>query len=328
MKRFLSIPGALALLLPLLAGLAPAAAPARTLDRIAAVVDEQPILLSEVEERAAMIRERAPEGRRGHLLEDALEDLVADKLFGKQVRELNLEVGDAEIQAAIDDVVRQNGFSGEDQLAAAVQAQGLSMSEYRSNLKSQLSQMKLLSMKVRSKVKIDDEDVKRRYAELAAAEQGEEEIHARHVLVRVAPDAPAADVEGARVRAEAIAARARAGEDFASLAKASSEGASGEEGGDLGWFRRGEMARELEEAAFHLQGGGISPPIRSRFGWHVVQVLERRAVAAKPLEELAPELKERLYREELDRQTRRYLDELKKAAVIEYRMPELQPKAR
>lgn len=328
MTRSIAPCGALALLLPLLAGLAPAPAAARNLDRIAAVVDEQPILLSEVEERAAMIRTMAPPERRGQLLHDALEDLVADKLFAKQVKELNLEVGDAEVQAAIDDVVRQNGFSGPDQLEAAVQSQGLSMAEYRSNLKSQLSQMKLLNLKVRSKVRVADEDVKRRHAELSAADAGEEEIHARHVLVRLAAEAPAADAEKAREKAAAIAARARSGEDFARLAKEASEGASGEEGGDLGWFRRGEMARELEDAAFHLQAGQVSDPVRTKFGWHVVQVLERRTVAPPGLEEAAPELREKLYREELDRQTQRYLDELKKTAVIEYKIPELKPQAR
>ena len=169
--------------------------------------------------------------------------------------------------------------------------------------------------------------MKRRYAELAAADEGEEEIHARHILVRVPADAPADADAKAKERAEALAARARGGEDFAKLAGETSEGASGAEGGDLGWFRRGEMARELEEAAFHLEGGQISAPVRTRFGWHVVQVLERRAVAPRPLEELAPQLRERLYREEMDRQTQRYLDELKKAAVIEYRIPELEPKA-
>jgi peptidyl-prolyl cis-trans isomerase SurA len=323
-KRSTAVRGALALFLPLLAGLAPATAPARMIDRVAAVVDEQPILLSEVEERAAMIRAMAPEDRRRFVLEDALQDLVADKLFARQVKELHLEVGDAEVQAAVDDVVRQNGFTDERQLEAAVRSQGLNMERYRANLKSRLSQMKLLNLKVRSKVKVTDEDVKRRYAELAAAEQGEQEIHARHVLVRVAAEAPEAEVAAARERARAIYERARAGEDFEALA---SDGKTGAEGGDLGWFRRGEMARELEQAAFALEDGQVSAPVRTRFGWHVLQVLERRAVAPRALEEIEPQLREALYREELDRQTARYLDELKKAAVIEYRMPELAPKA-
>lgn len=316
------------LLAPLLVGLAPFAAAARNLDRIAAVVNEQPILLSEVEERAALIRAMAPPEHRGQLLHDALEDLVADKLFQKQVKELNLEVGDAEVQAAIDDVMRQNGFSRPDQLEEALRSQGLSVGEYRTNLKSQLSQMKLLNLKVRSKIRISDDDVKRRFAELSAVDAGEEEVHARHVLVRVAPDAAEDVDERAREKAATIAAQAQSGEDFAKLAKEASEGASGEDGGDLGWFRRGEMTRELEVAAFHLQPGQISDPVKTKFGWHVLQVMERRAVTPAPLEEQAPELRERLFREELDRQTARYLDELKKNAVIEYRIPELQPRAR
>lgn len=307
----------------LLALLLPLAAAARPADRIAAIVDGDVITLSEVDERAAQLRGRFPDQKKKSLQEDALEDLIADRLFQRQVKDLNIDIGEPEIKLAIDDVLKQNRFENESQLEDALETQGLSFEEYKENLRHQLAQMKLVNLKVRSKVKVGDDEVKRRYAELTAANDGEEELSAAHVLVKVAPDASPAEVQAARAKAQAIAVRARAGEDFTALAKELSEGPSKDEGGDLGWFRRGEMTRELEQAAFAMKDNQVSEPVRTRFGFHVVKVTGRRAVAQKPLEEMQDEIRDRLYREEMDRQTQRYLDELKKDAVIDYKIPEL-----
>ncbi len=307
----------------------PAAAAGRTVDRVAATVNGDPIALSEVEERAAEIRASLPAGpaRNVKAQQLALEDLVGDKLFRKQVVDLGFEVTDAEVQAAIDDVKKTNGFADDAELERALGSRALTMATYRENLKNQLSQMKLLNVRVRSRVKVGEEDVKRRYAELSAAENGEEEVRASHVLVKLAPDAPVADAEAAKLRAVEISRRARAGEEFAALAKAQSDGASGDDGGDLGWFRRGEMTPALEQAAFSLKAGEVSEPVRSRFGFHVVKVTGRQAVRGKPLEELEDEIRDRLYREETEKATQRYLDELKRDAVLVYRMSELAPAA-
>ncbi len=308
----------------LLVALLPLAALAKPVDRVAVIVDGDPIALSEIQERAREIRARFPDRKEKAALHEATEDLVADRLFRKQVKDLNIEISDGEVQLAVDDVLKQNRFESEEQLEEVLQrTQGLTLPQYKDNLRSQLAQMKLVNLKVRSRVKIGDEDVKRRYAELSAGDDGEEELRASHVLVKLAPDAPAADVAAAKEKAEAIAKRARAGEDFGKLASELSDGPSKETGGDLGWFRRGEMTRELEQAAFAMKVGEVSEPVRTRFGLHVVKVTGRQAVKPKPLEDMDDEIRDRLYREEMERATTRYLEELKKESVIDYRMSEL-----
>lgn len=301
------------------------AAEAKTVDRIACVVDDKVITLSEVESRAAQIKVQAPDAPRATALREAASSLVAEKLFEKAMNELAIDVGPSELQMALQDVMQQNGLSSEDQLKSAVERQGLEWDKYKDSMRKQLAQMKLLNLKVRSRVKVSEDEVKRRYAEIAAAEGGEEEIHASHILVKVPAGASAADVEAARGKALEIAAKAREGADFEGLAKATSDGPSGTDGGDLGWFRHGEMVPELEKAAFALQPGQVSEPVRTSHGWHVVKVQERRTAAARPFAEVADQIREKLFREEMERQTRRYVDELKKEAVIEYPVFELAP---
>nr|PZM92299.1 MAG: hypothetical protein DIU72_07020 [Pseudomonadota bacterium] len=309
---------ALALVLPLVAR-------AEVIDRIACIVDDQVILLSEVQDRVRILRTRSPQTPRLDLEREALDALVAEKLLEKQLHALGIDVRPSELKMAIEDVVRQNGLPSEEALKAALQRQGLSWEEYTETLRKQLAHMKLINLRVRSQVKVDEEEVRRRYAEILAGERGEEEIRASHLLVHAPADAPPAALERARKVALELLARARAGESLEELARIPLGDAPQRTAGDLGWFRRGEMLPELEEAAFALQPGQLSEPVRTRFGYHIVLVRERREVPPPDYEEVAARLREALYQEELERQTRRYVESLKKEAVIEYPMPELAP---
>jgi len=108
-----------------------------------------------------------------------------------------------------------------------------------------------------------DEALKKTYDDAAKAQKPEEEIHARHILV------PTED------EAKAALKRVQAGEDFAKVANELSKD-PGAEGGDLGWFTRERMVPEFADAAFKLQPGQVSQPVKTQFGWHIIKVEERR----------------------------------------------------
>lgn len=302
-------------------------AQAEILDRVACVVDDEVILLSEVEERALLLRTRLPNALRSELLREATNALVAERLLQNQLVAMGIEIRPSELQMAIEDVVRQNGLPSEEALRAAIERQGMGWEEYRDSLRKQLAQMKLINLRVRSQVKVDEEEVRRRHAELVAARKGEEELRASHLLVHAPADASPEQADHARQVALSLLQRARAGEDFDTLASDSLPEAPQRTSGDLGWFRRGEMVRELEEAAFGLATGEISEPVRTRFGWHLLRVDEKREIPPPSLEETAGRIREALYQEELERQTERFVESLKKEAVIEYPMAELAPAA-
>ena len=110
---------------------------------------------------------------------------------------------------------------------------------------------------------------------------------ARHILLRVEPGASAEAVEARRKQAEAIRARLAGGEDFAELASSLSEDpGSKESGGDLGFFKRGQMVKPFEDAAFALEPGELAPVVRSDFGFHVLRVEERKAAQLRTFDEV------------------------------------------
>ncbi|MGI5863788.1 MAG: peptidylprolyl isomerase [Myxococcales bacterium] len=305
-----------------------AGAEPRMVDRVAAVVNDDMITLSEVHERAAPELMRleqeglASSERRRAALKNALDDLIADRLLAAEQKALAIEVTDQEVEYAIDDVRKQNRMDPET-FERALMAQGHSMKAYREKMRKDLAAMKLIGMKVRSKIKVSEEDIKAEYARMAREMESEFEVRARHIVIQVPKDADEKVEQAARERAAELARRARDGEDFVELAKKHSEGSSRENGGDIGFFKRGDMVGAFEKVAFSLQPGEISDPVRTPFGYHVIQVVERRAGKAPPIEQVHDELRERLTRIQMQRQTEQYVDELRRQAVVEVKIADL-----
>ncbi len=254
------------------------------------------------------------------LIKRVLEGLIGEKLMDAQVRELNIDITEAEVDLGVDDVKRQNNVDGAqfDQLLAQ---EGYTLPAFRAFMKKHLSKLKLVNLKVRSKVKVTDEDLKAEYAKVSRDEQQDFEVRARHILVQVAPKATPEQAEQARLKAVSLMTEAKKpGADFAALAKAKSEGPSASDGGDLGFFKRGVMVAEFDKVAFGLPINGISEPVRTKFGWHVIKVEERKAMAAKPFDEMRDVLRDRLTRVQLEKYTEQYVQELRAAATIDIKL--------
>jgi 4-hydroxythreonine-4-phosphate dehydrogenase len=298
-------------------------ASAELVDRIAAVVNKDIIPLSEVEARAAPDLQKIPgdldPAKRTQLrdaaLKHALDQLIGERLMEDQLKELNIDVSDAEVDMAIEDVKKQNNMQG-DQFEQLLASNGFSMTAYRGFMRKHLAEQKLVSLKVRSKVKVTDDDLKAEYQKLVRENELDPEVHARQILVQVPPKATPEQVEAARKKAFALAQEARQpGTDFAELARKKSDGASAADGGDLSWFKRGVMVPEFEKAAFALPVGGISDPVRTKFGWHVIKVEGRRVPPPQPFEEMKEKLRESLLRAQLEKYTDQYVQELRAQAM-------------
>lgn len=305
------------------------AASPEVVDRVAAVVNEDMIALSEVQERASFeLMRRKSEGTMGpgrqrEAMCHSLDELIAERLLGAEQRSLNIEVADQEIDYAVDDVRKQNNMDAAT-FEHALSAQGQTLASYRDKLRKDLAAMKLIGLKVRSKIKVSDEDVKAEYTRRSRLDTQDQEVHARHIVIQVAKDASKDVEEAARKRAQELTEKARApGADFVELAKQFSEGPSKADGGDVGFFKRGDMVGPFDKAAFSLKDGEVSDPVRTPFGWHVIKVVEHRNAAAKPFEQVREELKDKLWKEQMQRQTESYVADLRKQASVDVKMAEL-----
>ena len=298
---------------------------AELVDRVAAVVNNDVITLSEVEKRAAPELARLDQEatgpdraqKRAALMKRVLDTMIDEKLVDNELKELKVTIGDKEVDAAIDEVKKSYNLNDE-QLQQAVAKEGYSVAEYREQMRKQIGRYKLISEKVRKNVKVSDADVQTEYDRMTRAEGEDYEVHIRHILIAVPRNASQAQVEQGRRKAAAVSVEAREpGVDFAELAKKRSEGSSSQDGGDLGFFKRGTMVPEFERVAFNLKTGEVSEPVRTQFGWHVLKLEEIRKLGMKPLAEVRPEIEERLRRAQADRLTSQYMETLRNAAVVE-----------
>lgn len=149
---------------------------------------------------------------------------------------------------------------------------------------------------------VDDAQLRERYERERARFTAQEQRLASHILVEVPKDAPAAAVEAARAEAARLATQARAGGDFAALARANSDDpGSKATGGDLGWVSRGMMAGPFEDALFSMQAGQVGEPVRTDFGWHVIQLREVQSGQQQSFEEARAALAAELVESERER---------------------------
>ncbi len=125
-------------------------------------------------------------------------------------------------------------------------------------------------------------------------------VKARHILIKTEPDDPPEAVEKKKERAAEIMEKAKAGEDFAELAKAYSEGPSAANGGDLGAFKKGDMVKPFSDRAFSMAPGEISEPVLTRFGWHIIKVEEKTPESIQTLEEATETIRNQLKAERAD----------------------------
>jgi len=319
---------ALALAVPLAAALL-AQAPA-VVDRVAATVNGDLITLGELVERAGEEYRRAealaagPErdAARRKVLRRVFDEVVTEKLLAAQAAELGLEATDAQVDAAIEDIKKRNGLD-EKRLDEALAQQGLDRESFRRQVRANLETYNLLGYKVRNRVKVTDEDLKNYYQRHASDFAGVEEIHVRHIFFPLPDGAAAPDEAKVRALGERTLQRLAAGEDFAAVAREVSKGPGAQDGGDLGWLRRGVVQKALEDAAFGLKTGHVSGLVRASPGLHILKLEERRLGGAKSFEEAKEELRERLSNEQLDTYRGQYIEELRRDALVDIKLPEL-----
>jgi peptidyl-prolyl cis-trans isomerase SurA len=308
--------------------LAASAAHARVVERIVALVGEEVVLESEVNERArpfleelASVQNQAQRAQRATALRrEVLERLIDEHLLIQQANELKLNVSSEEIDRAVEQIKRDYNLN-DVQLADELRKQGLSMAAYRQNTRREILKYRVINIAVGSKIQVSDSDVQS-YYERHMKSGANVQLRVSHIFIAIPENADAAKVVEREEYAKKILARAKAGEDFAKLARELSEDrATRAEGGDLGYFGK-EMGlpKPVEELVFSMKVGELGGPVRGNQGFHIIKLVDRKAKDLAPLADVKEDLRGQLRAKEMERQTKIYLSDLRKKTLVEIRL--------
>jgi peptidyl-prolyl cis-trans isomerase SurA len=302
----------------------PVAAFAENIDGIAAIVNDEPITTYEVEKEQSNMEkmlEKNPSGvnfDKTRLHETALESIINKKLVAMKIKELGIKVTDDEVRQAMEDVKRQNNISQET-LLAALNSQGISFEEYKTQLKEQLERLRLVSQEVRSKIQISEKEVREFYAAHPGKFETDGTFHALLITLSVPENASNEEKKRIADKASGIAAEAKSGKDFGELAKKYSDDASAKDGGDLGVFKQGEMVPEFEAVMTKLAPGEVSEPFATQSGLHIVKLVERSRGKSESFDKVKGQVEDMLYKKKSEERFNQWLADLRKSAAIEVR---------
>lgn len=213
---------------------------------------------------------------------EALDSLISNKIIDLELKKKGFEVTDADVDAELQKMIAQYG--GQESFDQALASYGYTNSDIKKNIKMNLSATKLVG----TDVVVTEEDMKAYFDQNKASLDVPEQVKANHILV--------AD----EAKAKEVKAKLSAGGDFAALAKEYSTDESNKgQGGDLGFFSRGDMVPEFENAAFSLKVGDISEPVKTEYGYHIIKVAEKKEAKSAIYEDSKAQIKDMLMAEKL-----------------------------
>ncbi|HEX4461341.1 MAG TPA: peptidylprolyl isomerase [Polyangia bacterium] len=315
---------ALALVSPLFTGAAARAA--RVVDRVVAVVNDDIILETELDQFAAPQYRgpdpETPEGKKAwdDIKRKSLEAMIDSKLIQEQASELKLAVTSEEVDRAIQQVKQQNKLD-DSTFVEALKTQGYTMDSYRKSLRKQILELKVVSQAVRSRVSVGDEEVRTYYKQNEKALSGEDrEVRLRQILIATSDKMGDDEIDRKKKVATKVVELAREGHPFADLAKQYTDDEGTKDvGGDLGFLAKGTLVDELDAAVQAMEPGDVRGPIRTARGWVILQLVERKAADIRPFEEVKEQLRKQLYDQQVEKAQQSWLKELRKKAHVEVR---------
>jgi peptidyl-prolyl cis-trans isomerase SurA len=304
-------------------------ASASVVERVVAVVGEQALLLSELRERAKPFllqlgQQAEDEAHRAaatsQLYARLLRRMVEDELEQKAANRANLNVTAAEIDDALTRIASQNGVPVARVIEEATKS-GLTEVSYRHELRRQLLEAKLLNLRIQGRLRVSDDDIRAAYQKLVIDERKQLAFRAAWIKIAAPRNLDATALRARRSEADRIVAEARAGADFAALARRhSADAATRESGGFLGRMKPGQLPPALDSVALGLDSGGVSEPLRYGDDFVVLKILGRDESQLPSFEEAKDELSQRVYLDKMNKARQHWMEGLRRQTHVEIRL--------
>lgn len=268
----------------------------------------------QVEQRFARTGKQLSDQQLAGIKKEVLEELINRELLLQESQKNGVKVEAAEVKEQLDRMKGQ--YANEAEFKRALSAMGFLDTNIESQFKECLEIRRFVDDRIAKKVTVPEEDIKASYDSHPHIFKRPESVHAAHILITVDSAAMASQKAEARKEIGMIANKLKEGEDFAALAKEYSQGPSSTKGGDLGYFSRGQMVKPFETAAFALKPGEISDIVETRFGYHIIRVIDKKPPTIIPYEDARERIAQYLKNRRVQQQLNQYVDELKKNAKI------------
>jgi peptidyl-prolyl cis-trans isomerase SurA len=305
-----------------------ALAQSRTVDEIIAWVNNDIILKSEYELRKAAIRndlsEAPPRGRglQGAQLEQAmndaqkllLRDLIDETLLLQQAKDMGLNA-DLEVVKTMEQLRQERKLASLDDLEKAIVAQGYSVDEFKQNIKTRYLTSQVLQREVYGRVIVTTDEMKKYYEANVKNFDRPAGIRVREISAYTENRGPA-EIESQRKKIEEALAAVKKGENFAEVASKFSESQTAQEGGDLGFFVKGELAQPLEEIASKLNKGQVSDVITLKGAFMILKVEDKHEGGILPFELAQKEIQDTLWQQGIQPKIREFLTKLRADGFI------------
>jgi parvulin-like peptidyl-prolyl isomerase len=261
---------------------------------------------------------RSPE-RLTRMRREAMDLLVEQELIRQAAEAQGIEVAEAEVDAA--EAQFRAAFKSPGERTSRLESEGYTEDSYRDHLRRMIAASKYLDG-IRARVAtVSDAELETYYHNNAYRLTLPEQVRVRHILLTWKPLGTLDDRAAVRAQMTPILEETRRGGDFAELARAHSEDATAQDGGDTGFFYRGRMVPAFEDAAFALQPGEISDLVETPFGVHILKLEERQEARLLPLEEIREQLRDHVRNERAEAAVEAEIVRLRDAAEIEILIP-------
>jgi peptidyl-prolyl cis-trans isomerase C len=246
---------------------------------------------------------------------NVLDNMIDRELLYQDALKNGIKADDQAINAQLDKM--KKNFPGDAEYQKALEMMNTSEADLKANIAQSMVIQQLIESKITPKIQITDAQIKEFYDTHPELFQTPEQVKASHILIKADPSASEEDKAKARKKIGEVQEKLKKGEKFDDLAKEYSEGPSNTKGGDLGYFSQGQMVKPFEDAAFSMKKGEVSDIVVTRFGYHLIQVNDKKPESTTGYDEVKAKIGDHLKQEKMIESVNAYIEKIKADAKIQ-----------
>ena len=249
-----------------------------------------------------------------------LDGIIKRELLYQESQNRGIKVEEKAVTKQLTDL--KNRFPDEDAFRLAMKKAGLDNTTLKTQIERGMAIQQFVDEQFSNKIQITDKETRAYYDNNQQSFKKPEQVRASHILIKVDPGAGKSKKKAAKKKIKKIQKKLKKGEDFGKLAREFSEGPSKEKDGDLGYFGRGQMVKPFEEVAFTLAPGNVSDIVQTKFGYHLIKVIDKKPGSVISYENVKEKLGRFVKGQKVKEKLDIYIEELRSRAKVEILMKE------